>query len=295
MRNTQQLRLLLSQDKLVVAPGAYDGMTARLIQQAGFDLVYMGGALTSATHGLPDYGITTMTEIVANASRISGAINVPLICDADTGYGNELNVTRTVHEFERHGIAGIHIEDQVFPKRCGHLAGKQVVPIEDFVSKIRAAVAARRDPDFLLIARSDAIAPLGFEAAIARVNAAIEAGADMAFIDAPQTMDQVRLIPQMVKGPCLLNIVSGGKTPDIDLDMAQEMGYKLVILSSLMIFAALKAFDDVLQTVKATRKPPAGSSTPQLRELFQRLGSDEWDVVRERFSRNELGFKTDLT
>jgi 2-methylisocitrate lyase-like PEP mutase family enzyme len=287
MRPTQQLRHLLSQGKLVVAPGAYDGMTARLIEQAGFDLVYMGGALTSATHGLPDYGITTMTEIVANASKLAGAITVPLICDADTGYGNELNVTRTVQEFERHGIAGIHIEDQVFPKRCGHLAGKQVVPVEEFVSKIRAAVAARRDPDFLLIARSDAIAPLGFEEAIARVNAALEAGADMAFIDAPQTLAQLQAIPRLVKGPCLLNIVSGGKTPDVDLDMAQEMGYKLAILSSLMIFAALKAYDDVLRTVKTTRKPPAGSSTPELRELFRRLGSDQWDEVREKFSKGQ--------
>lgn len=287
MRTTQQLRRLLAEQKLVVAPGSYDGMTARLIEQAGFDVVYMGGALTSATHGLPDYGLTTMTVIVANASRIAGAISVPLVCDADTGYGNELNVTRAVQEFERHGIAGIHIEDQVFPKRCGHLAGKQVVPKEQFVSKIRAAVAARRDPDFLLIARSDALAPHGLDEAVARVNAALEAGADMAFIDAPQTMEQVRAIPKLVKGPCMLNIVSGGKTPDVDLDMAQEMGYRMVILSSLMIFAALQAFDSVLQTVKATRKPPAGASTPELRELFRRLGSDQWDEVRERFARPE--------
>jgi 2-methylisocitrate lyase-like PEP mutase family enzyme len=285
MRTTQKLRRLLAERRLVVAPGSYDGLTARLIEQAGFDLVYMGGAVTSATHGLPDYGLTTMTEIVANASRIAGAIDVPLICDADTGYGNELNVTRAVQEFERHGIAGIHIEDQVFPKRCGHLAGKQVVPREEFVSKIRAAAAARRDPDFLLIARSDALAPNGFEDAVARVNAALEAGADMAFIDAPQTLEQVASIPKLVKGPCLLNIVSGGKTPDVDLKMAQEMGYRMAILSSLMIFAALQAFDSALQSVKATGRTPAGASTPELRELFRRLGSDQWDEVRERFAR----------
>jgi 2-methylisocitrate lyase-like PEP mutase family enzyme len=275
-----RFRQLLKNKPLVVAPGAYDGLGARLIEQSGFDVVYMGGAITSSTYGLPDYGLTTMTEIAENAGRLAAAVEIPLIADADTGYGNELNVTRTVREFERRGVAGIHLEDQVTQKRCGHLEGKVVVPRAEFVSRIRAAVAARRDPDFLLIARSDALAPHGFDEAVWRVNAALDAGADMAFIDAPQSIEQVAAIPKLVKGPCMLNIVSGGKTPDVDLKTAEHMGYRFAILSSMLIFGALMAFEAALRSVRETGRPPSIDSTPTLAELFRRLGSDDWDKVR---------------
>jgi 2-methylisocitrate lyase-like PEP mutase family enzyme len=191
----------------------------------------MTGAGTAASLGYPDFGLVTMSEMVANAGRIVAAVEVPVVADADTGYGNELNVVRTVREFESRGVAGIHIEDQVYPKICGHLEGKEIIPREDYVAKIRAAIAARRDPNFTIIARTDARAVAGLDEAITRANAALASGADMAFVEAPQTDEEVAEAPQtdeevaeaprLVDGPCLLNVVRGGKTPDIDLPHAE--------------------------------------------------------------------------
>src|SRR4029077_1790769 len=209
---------------MVVAPGAYDCITARLIERAGFDVVYMTGAGTAATLGYPDFGLVTMSEMVGNAARIAAAVGLPVIADADTGYGNELNVVRTVREYEVARVAGIHIEDQGFPKKCGHLDDKEIVPCEDWLAKIRAAASARRDPDFLVIARTDARAVLGFDEAVARGNAALGAGADMVFLEAPQTMEEVAAVPRLVEGPCLLNVVKGGKTPDLDLREPEASG-----------------------------------------------------------------------
>src|SRR5260370_12982469 len=187
MTQTGRFRALLQRDGMVVAPGAYDCITAKLIEQAGFATVYMTGAGTAASLGYPDFGLVTMSEMVANAGRIAAAVELPVIADADTGYGNELNVFRTIREFERLGVAAIHIEDQEFPKKCGHLEGKQIVPREDWLAKIRAAAAARRDQDFMIIARTDARAIAGFDEAVAPANAALAAGADMAFVEAPRT------------------------------------------------------------------------------------------------------------
>src|SRR5215470_16903145 len=167
MTQASRFRDLLRQDGMIVAPGAYDCVTAKLIEQAGFAAVYMTGAGTAASLGYPDFGLVTMSEMVANAQRIAAAVSVPVVADADTGYGNELNVFRTVREYERCGVAGIHIEDQVFPKKCGHLEGKQIISREDYLAKIRAAIAARRDGNFVIIARTDARAVAGFEEAIA--------------------------------------------------------------------------------------------------------------------------------
>src|SRR5271155_6086319 len=191
MTHAARFRELLRRDGMVVAPGAYDCIPAKLIAQAGFDAVYMTGAGTGATLGYPDFGLVTMTEMVGNAARIAAAVAVPVIADADTGYGNELNVVRTVREYETAGVAGIHIEDQGFPKKCGHLDDKEIVPREDWLAKIRAAAAARRDPDFVVIARTDARAVAGFDEAIARANAAIAAGADMAFVEEPRRLEEV--------------------------------------------------------------------------------------------------------
>lgn len=209
----RRLRELLVGPDMVQAPGAYDGITARLIEQAGFAAVYMTGAGTSVARGFPDYGLLTLTEMADNAGMIARSVSLPVISDADTGYGNELNVTRTVREFEARGVAAIHIEDQVSPKLCGHLDGKAVVSREEFASKIRAAAAARRDPDFVIIARTDANAVTGFEDAIARANDALAAGADMAFVEAPATLEEVAAVPRRVNGPCLLNVVPGGRLP----------------------------------------------------------------------------------
>ncbi|MBO9356290.1 carboxyvinyl-carboxyphosphonate phosphorylmutase [Bordetella petrii] len=287
MTASTQLRALLKQPGMLVAPGAYDAITARLIQQAGYPLVYMTGAGTSASLGYPDYGLVTLTEMADNAAILARSVDVPVISDADTGYGNELNVTRTVREFEARGVAAIHIEDQATPKRCGHLDGKEIEPLERYLSKIRAACAARRHPDFYIIARTDSRASLGFDEAVARANAALAEGADMAFIEAPQTLEEVQAIPRRVQGPCLLNIVQGGKTPVMDLRDAEKMGYKLAILPGVLLRTAVIAFDEVLADIKKQHMVPDRLNRYSPHQSFQRFGANEWDEVRARYAQHE--------
>jgi 2-methylisocitrate lyase-like PEP mutase family enzyme len=273
----------LASGEMIVAPGVYDGIMARLVEQAGFRAAYMTGAGTAISHGLPDYGLLTMTEMVANAARIVSAADVAVIADADTGFGNELNVTRAVREYERAGVAAIHIEDQGFPKKCGHLDDKVIIPQAEYIAKIRAAIAARHDPDFKIIARTDARAPIGFEEAIARANAAMEAGADIAFVEAPQTLDELRSVPKLVNGPCLFNLVYGGKTPDIDLATAKEMGFRLAILPDVLMREIVMTCERVLGDVAAGRLPDQKIGL-NVRDLFQRAGAEEWDALRTRFT-----------
>ena len=276
-------RELLQRDGMVVAPGAYDCITAKLIAQAGFDAVYMTGAGTAATLGYPDFGLVTMSEMVANAGRIAAAVDLPVIADADTGYGNELNVIRTVREYERAGVAGIHIEDQGFPKKCGHLDDKQIIPREDWLAKIRAAAASRHDRDFLIIARTDARAVAGFDEAVARANAALAAGAEMAFVEAPQTLEEVAAVPRLVNGPCLLNVVFGGKTPAVDLRDAEALGYRLAIVPGLLVQCVVGICEEKLAELKAIGRHPAPPKDVTVREMFQRVGAGEWDDLRLRF------------
>ena len=277
------LRALLARDEMLIVPGAYDAITARAVERAGFDAVYMTGAGTAAALGYPDYGLATMTEMVENAGRIAAAVSIPVIADADTGYGNELNVARTVREYERRGVAAVHLEDQVFPKRCGHLDEKRVIAAEDFMSKIRAAAASRTDRDFLLIARTDARAVIGLDEAIARANAALAAGADVAFVEAPETLDEVRAVPSRVRGPCLLNYVLGGKTPALDLDEAERAGYRLAIVPGLLLITSLIACEDALAELRATRRHPKPARAMSLKDAFRRFGAEEWDALRRRF------------
>ena len=208
---------------------------------------------------------------------------MPVIADADTGYGNELNVFRTVQEYEQRGVAGIHIEDQVSPKKCGHLDDKEIVSREDYVAKIRAAVAAKRDGDFMIIARTDARAVAGLEEAVARANAALAAGADMAFVEAPQTMEELAAVPKQVRGPCLLNVVRGGKTPEIDLLRAQALGYRLAIVPGLLLKAVIGACDEVLAELQTRHIHPVPRNDMTVREAFNRVGAVEWDALRSRF------------
>ncbi|AJG22002.1 isocitrate lyase/PEP mutase family protein [Cupriavidus basilensis] len=285
------LRQRLQAPGMIIAPGAYDAIGARLIEQAGFSACYMTGAGTSAARGFPDFGLLTMSEMVENAAVMARSVSIPLIADADTGYGNQLNVTRTVREYEARGVAAIHIEDQVAPKRCGHLDGKEVVSREEFVSKIRAAVQARRTPDFVIIARTDARAMLGLEEAIWRANAALEAGADLAFVEATQTIEEVAAVPRLVRGPCLLNVVPGGRTPIFDLREAEVMGYKLAILPGLMLKAAIQAGDEALAELKATFTAPGVSAS--VGQTFRRFGADEWDSLRQRFNAGERATNPD--
>lgn len=283
MKTTTHLRQLLNASGMLVAPGAYDGITARLTEQAGFSAVYMTGAGTAASFGLPDFGLLTMTEMVANAARMTAATSLPLIADGDTGYGNELNVVRMVQQHERAGTAGIHIEDQVSPKRCGHLEGKELITIEEYVAKIRAAVETRTDPDFIIIARSDARSVSGLDEAINRVNAALAAGADMAFVESPQSLEEVQQVPQRVKGPCLLNVVWRGKTPQVDMRDAQTMGYRLAILPGILIKTVYGAIDAALASLKQTHRHPTPLFDATVHDGFRRFGSDEWDALRTRF------------
>jgi 2-methylisocitrate lyase-like PEP mutase family enzyme len=282
MSQAAKFRELLASRKMIVAPGAIDGLTGRLIDQAGFPAAYMTGAGTSMTLGYPDYGLITMTEMVANATRIVNSISMPLISDSDTGYGNELNVFRTVQEFERVGVAAIHIEDQVFPKKCGHLDSKELVSREDYIAKIRAAAAARKSKDFCIIARTDSRAVVGFEEAIERANSALANGADVAFVEAPQTLEEVAAVPKRVKGPCLLNVVRGGKTPEIELADAERMGYAIAILPGLLLGGIISVCDQLLADVKRNGKqPPVVSGSPG--KTFARFGAAAWDERRTAF------------
>jgi len=283
MTRGQQFRDLLRRGGLTIAPGAYDCITARSIAQAGFGAVYMTGAGTAATLGYPDYGLLTMSEMADNAGRIAASVDVPVIADADTGYGNELNATRTVREYERRGVAGLHIEDQGFPKKCGHLENKAIVSLDDYLAKIRAAVAAKRDPDFFIIARTDSRAVLGFEEAVRRANAALAVGADMAFVEAPQTMEEVAAVPRLVKGPCLLNVVWRGKTPEIAFGEAERMGYRLAIVPGLLFKAVIGVCDAMLSELRSTDRHPVPMNSMTVREAFRRVGADEWDAVSDRF------------
>jgi 2-methylisocitrate lyase-like PEP mutase family enzyme len=283
MTTAARLRQLLRREQLLVAPGAYDCITARTIAQAGFDAVYMTGAGTAATLGYPDYGLLTMSEMADTAGRLAAAVDIPVIADADTGYGNELNATRTVREYERRGVAGLHIEDQGFPKKCGHLDNKVIVPLEDYLAKVRAAVAARQNPDFVIIARTDARAVLGFEAAIARANAALEAGADVAFVEAPQTVEEILAVPRLVKGPCLLNVVWRGKTPDVAFDDAERAGYRLAIVPGLLFKAVIGVCDAMLAELKARGRHPTLDTQMTVGDAFRRMGAEQWDAVSARF------------
>ena len=283
MTQATRFRELLRRDGMIVAPGAYDCITARMIARAGFDCVYMTGAGTAATLGYPDFGLVTMSEMVDNAGRIAASVELPVIADADTGYGNELNVTRTVREYEARDVAGIHIEDQGFPKKCGHLDDKEIVPREDWLAKLRAAVAARSELDFLIIARTDARAVAGFDEAVARANAALAAGADMAFVEAPQSVEEVAAVPRLVHGPCLLNIVYGGKTPVLEMREAEAMGYRLAIVPGLLLQSVVGACEAQLTALTVTGRHPTPPGEIDLRDMFRRFGAAEWDSRRGQF------------
>ena len=253
MLNTTRLRELLVQRGLLVAPGAYDALSARLIAQAGFPAVYMTGFGTAASVlGQPDVGLLTMSEMVSCAAALAAVVgDRPLIADADTGYGNPINVRRTVREYERAGVAAIHIEDQVWPKKCGHMEGKQVISVDEMVQKIRAAVDARQDPDFVIIARTDANAVYGLEDALRRGRAYREAGADVIFIEAPRSIEELRAIAQAFPDvPLLYNWAESGKTPLLPLEEIHALGFKLVIFPVSMLFAATQALLDLLEALK---------------------------------------------
>jgi 2-methylisocitrate lyase-like PEP mutase family enzyme len=252
-RMTTRLKQLLSGTRCIVAPGVADAFAARMVAMEGFDACYMTGFGTSLTRlGMPDIGLLTLTEMVDNAARIVDACGIPLVADADTGYGNPMNVRRTIRDYERAGVAGVHLEDQAWPKRCGHLAGKRVIPIAEMEAKLRAAVDSRRDADFVVIARTDAIAVEGFEAALERAQRYRAAGADMLFIEAPTSVAQLDTIAARFRGvPLLYNMAASGKTPDLDNAAMAGLGFRLAIFPNWLLLAAIPAMRRMLKELKS--------------------------------------------
>jgi len=252
MTKRKRLHELVVSRRGVVVPGAYDCVSAKLVERAGFSVVYMTGYGTSASRlGLPDLGFAGLADMADHARNMAAAVSIALIADADTGYGNALNVRRTVQLYEGAGVAGLHLEDQALPKRCGHLTGKQVVPLEEFAQKIRAAVDARTDPDFLIIARTDAIAVTGFDDALRRAEAAAKAGADILFDEAATTEDQIERIARSFDTPLLFNYAPGGRSPLLPLSRLRALGYALILLPVDTLFVAVKAMREFLAGVKA--------------------------------------------
>ena len=251
---TAQLRKLLAGPGCCVAPGVADGLAARLVKLAGFDAVYMTGFGTSITRlGMPDVGLLTATEMIDTASRIVDASGLPVVADADTGYGNPINTRRTIRDYEKAGVAGVHIEDQSWPKRCGHLAGKRVIPTAEMVAKIKSACDARRDDDFVIITRTDAIAIEGLDAALERGERYREAGADVLFIEAPVGRAEVERVSKHFKGvPLLYNMASSGKTPDLPADELAKLGFRIAIYPNWVILAAIPAMQNLLAELKRT-------------------------------------------
>jgi 2,3-dimethylmalate lyase len=291
MRNTTRLRELLAGPEMIVAPGAYDALSARLIAQAGFPAVYMTGFGTAASVlGQPDVGLLTMSEMVDRASALASVIGaVPLIADADTGYGNPINVQRTMREYERAGVAALHIEDQVWPKKCGHMEGKQVIPIDEMVQKVRAAVDARQDPDFMIIARTDANAVHGLADALRRGQAYHEAGADMLFIEAPRTIEELRAIKQAFPSiPLLFNWADGGKTPMLPLDEIRTLGFKLVIFPVSTLFAATHAMLSLLDVLRQGQTPTTfRSQMVNFSQFTDQIGLPTIQALERRYGVNQ--------
>jgi 2,3-dimethylmalate lyase len=286
-RRGASLRERFEAGEMVLAPGCYDALGARLIEEAGFPAAYMTGFGSAASRlGRPDIGLMSMPEMVDNARRIVSAIAIPVVADADTGYGNSINVIRTVQEYEAAGVAAIHLEDQVMPKKCGHMEGKQVVAAEEMASKIAAAVAARRSPDFLIIARTDARAVEGLDAALARARAYREAGADALFVEAPQSESEIRAVADAFPDvPLLFNYAEGGKTPAVSYDFLRELGFALVIFPLTLLLTATGAMRAALARVKADGTPiELLASMVAFEEFLDLVGIDEIRELEQRFA-----------
>jgi 2,3-dimethylmalate lyase len=285
-----RLRELLNSGQTIVAPGAFDPLAARLVEEAGFAAVYMTGFGTSAALlGRPDVGLLTMTEMADNAGRIAACVDIPLIADADTGYGNPLNVIRTVGAYEAAGVAGLHIEDQVAPKKCGHMEGKQVIGAEEMAQKVRAAVDARTDPDFVIIARTDARAVEGLDSALDRARRYRDAGADALFIEALVSDAEIEATAAAFPGiPLLFNWAEGGKTPPVSLDRLTELGYRIVIFPIGTLLAATAAMRRILKEIATAGTPAAVlGELPTFGEFTDFIGLPEVRDLEQRYIARE--------
>ncbi len=264
----------------IMLPGAFNALTARLAERLGFEAVYLsGGALSAGWAGLPDIGLLSATEFADQAAVLARATSLPLLCDADTGFGEAINVERTVRLYEQAGAAGLHLEDQILPKRCGHLTGKGLIPAGSMAAKVRAAVASRRDPDFVVVARTDARSVEGFDAAVARARLYLEAGADMIFPEAMESAEEFARFAQEVQAPLLANMTEFGRGPLIDFDDLARLGYRAVLYPLTAFRAAMKATEETLRALKSEGSQRSQLGRMQTRaELYGLLGYDDWDA-----------------
>lgn len=285
MTMPRRLKSLLSARRAITLPGAANAMFARVIEEQGFEACYVTGAGIANMHlGAPDIGLTTLTEIATTAAMIADAVDLPLLVDADTGFGNAVNMTRTVRVLERAGAAGIQIEDQVFPKKCGHFTGKDVIPLPEMIAKIKAAVDARRDQDFQIVARTDARAIDGIDAAIDRAHAFAEAGADATFVEAPTDFDEMVRIARELPVPQIANIVFGGKTPDPGRDRLAEMGFAGVLYANAILQAALRASYEVLSSLKAHGSlDHVAERLASFEERQRAVAKPHWDALEAKY------------
>jgi 2-methylisocitrate lyase-like PEP mutase family enzyme len=285
MGDSRRLKDILARRAAVTVPGAANALFARVIEDLGFEAVYVTGAgVANMLLGAPDIGLTTMTEVSEAVAAIADAVSLPLIVDADTGFGNAVNMVRTVRTLERAGASGIQIEDQVFPKKCGHFAGKHVIPADEMVQKIKAAVDARRDQSLQIIARTDARAIEGLDRALERANAYIAAGADVTFVEAPTSLDELARIAKDLPVPQVANIVFGGKTPDPGRDKLAELGFSIVLYANAALQAALKASYDVLGALKTEGSlKSVGDRLASFDERQRSVAKDVWDEREARY------------
>ena len=284
MTSARRLRERLATGEPLLLPGAYNALVARILELEGFEAVYTGGyAAAAANWALPDIGLVTQTEMLGHIQRVATAVTVPVIADADTGFGDLVNVARTVREYERAGAAGIQIEDQVFPKRCGHMDGKRVIPRDEMVAKVRAALAARTNPDTVIIARTDAIAVTGLDDAIDRLNAYRAAGADILFPDAPRSVDELRAIRAGVEGKLLVNMSENGKTPLLDVGTIGALGYAIALYSSATVFAAAQSAKEIASVLRREGTTASvGNRIMDFGELNELLGLLTWQAEEAR-------------
>jgi len=284
MNPRKQLRQLLAGPGYVITPGAYDTLTARLVQLAGFESVYLTGGGYSRANGYPDVGLLTMTEVVQWIARTVDTVEIPVIADMDSGYGNAVNVVRSVREYEKTGVAAFHLEDQISPKKCGHYEGKQLVTKAEMVGKIKAAVDTRRDQDMVIIARTDARAVEGLQAALDRMNAYLDAGADVGFVEAPQNAQELAAIPKAFSKPALANIFEGGKTPPLPRRELEAMGYRIGIYPSQTHRAAIAAAKKLLAVLK--RDGDTAAIESELATFMDRedaVNSAGWRAIEQRY------------
>ncbi len=277
-------RTLIESGQTILVPGAPNALTARLIEDVGFEACYITGAgLTNTYLGMPDIGLISMPEIAAHISAIASVVETPLIVDGDTGFGNAVNVWHTVRSFERAGAFAIQLEDQTFPKRCGHFEGKGTIPAEEMAAKIRSAVEARTDPNFLIMARTDARATDGLDEAIRRARMYRDAGADILFVEAPRSEDEIRAIAAEVEGPKVLNIVEGGKTPALRLDRAAELGFAIVLYANLPLVVHIHAVSSLLNFMKVNGHAEGGPERATFIERQAVVRKDFFDEMGKRF------------